>query len=72
MEKFRLRVVTPQCKELHDRQQDIWEPLLAIADLVAGTWPAYGRGTVVALSGRRDQEDAEDGSIGIALLRDIK
>jgi Protein of unknown function (DUF3631) len=29
--------------ELDDRAQDIWEPLLAIADLAGGDWPTRAR-----------------------------
>jgi hypothetical protein len=32
-----------------DRQADAWEPLLAVADLVGGEWPALARETAVAL-----------------------
>ena len=31
--------------ELDDRAQDIWEPLLAIADLAGGDWPTRARTT---------------------------
>ncbi|MDF6609500.1 DUF3631 domain-containing protein, partial [Escherichia coli] len=32
---------------LGDRDQDNWEPLLAVADLAGGTWPAYARSTAI-------------------------
>jgi hypothetical protein len=32
-----------------DRQADAWEPLLAVADLAGGEWPALARETAVAL-----------------------
>ena len=36
--------------ELNDRAADIWEPLLAIADLAGGNWPALARQAAVALA----------------------
>ncbi len=47
----RLRDYEPEIpQELDDRQADNWEPLLAIADLAGGDWPAWGRQAAVALS----------------------
>ena len=53
---------------LHDRAADNWRPLLAIADLIGGEWPARARAAAVALSG----EDDPDDSISIELLQDIR
>jgi putative DNA primase/helicase len=36
--------------ELNDREQDYWEPLLAIADMAGGAWPELARTTAVHLS----------------------
>jgi hypothetical protein len=36
--------------ELNDRAADIWEPLLAIADLAGGNWPELARQAAVALA----------------------
>jgi hypothetical protein len=55
--------------ELDDRAQDVWEPLLAIADEAGGDWPAVSRDAAVALSGSR-HDDAL--SLGVRLLRDIR
>jgi len=52
---------------LSDRQQDICEPLLAIADLAEGDWPQIARAAVTKLC---TQE--EDASNGVKLLSDIK
>lgn len=39
-----LKIARPELpEELTDRQQDIWEPLLAIADLAGGDWPKRAR-----------------------------
>jgi hypothetical protein len=54
-------------EELDDRQQDAWEPLLAIADLAGGDWPERAHRSAVALSGTRDDESA-----GVRLLGDIR
>ena len=55
--------------ELDDRAADIWEPLLAIADLAGPDWSQRARGAAIALT-RRDS--SEDESLGIALLQDIR
>lgn len=51
---------------LNDRAADIWEPLLVLADLAGGPWPAKARDAAVALSARAE----ESTPIG-ALLFDI-
>jgi hypothetical protein len=52
---------------LTDRQQDVVEPLLAIADLAGGEWPDRARRAVLGLCG----EESED-SLGVQLLRDVR
>ncbi len=59
----------PDC--LHDRAQDNWEPLLAIADVAAGVWPRLARTVAVALSGGAE-DDAADDSRGVQLLADLR
>lgn len=54
---------------IRDRDADVWEPLLAIADVTDGTWPQRSRNaavTLVALS------KASSPSLGIRLLSDIR
>jgi hypothetical protein len=58
----------PLPDKLHDRAQDAWEPLLAVADLVGGSWPERARRAATALNG---EAAVEDDSVGIQLLRDI-
>jgi Protein of unknown function (DUF3631) len=53
---------------LDDRAADIWEPLLAIADLAGGAWPATARAAAIALSSGRD----DDASYGVRLLADVR
>lgn len=53
---------------LHDRAQDNWEPLLAIADIAGGDWPQLARKAAVMISGDCQQSR----SMGIELLSDIQ
>ena len=54
--------------ELSDRQADICEPLLAIADLAGGEWPERSRSALVLLCA----SEAEDDSLGVKLLSAIR
>ena len=54
--------------KLNDRAQDNWEPLLAIADVVGGQWPALARDAALKLSGAVDPGL----TIGTELLSDIQ
>ena len=56
-------------RELSDRAQDTWEPLMAIADLAGGVWPERAREAAVALA---SQSATDADSLGVRLLRDIK
>jgi putative DNA primase/helicase len=53
--------------ELNDRAADNWRPLLAIADLAGGSWPALARAAALKLSG-----ESQDSALGVSLLRDIR
>jgi putative DNA primase/helicase len=53
---------------LHDRAQDNWEPLLAIADVASGNWPDLARKAALKLSG----VDSPTMSTGTELLSDIQ
>ncbi len=55
-------------ENLNDREQDNWEPLLAIADAVGGHWPETARCAAVELS----QTEDDQSSIAIQLLSDIR
>jgi putative DNA primase/helicase len=62
----RVRPALPEA--LNDRQQDNWDPLLAIADLAGANWPKDARRAALAISGA-----AEDrASTGEELLSDIR
>jgi hypothetical protein len=55
--------------ELSDRQKDISEPLLAIAELAGGEWSEILRRALVVLFG---SASSEDDSSGVMLLSDIR
>lgn len=64
-----LRAARPsKVPELSDRQCDIWEPLLAIADAAGERWARRAREAAVALHGA---ERADDTNLGELLLRHI-
>ncbi len=65
-----IRVARPDLPDaLGDRDQDNWEPLLAVADLAGGTWPGYARSAALKLCNRGDEAHQ---SAGAELLADIK
>jgi Protein of unknown function (DUF3631) len=54
---------------VEDRDADVWEPLLAVADSIGGTWPKRARDAAVALvAASRDAEP----SLGLRLLADLR
>ena len=54
---------------IEDRSADVWESLLAVADLVGGLWPQLARAAAVALvAAAREKEP----SLGIRLLADLR
>jgi hypothetical protein len=60
----------PECPpDFSDRQQDIAEPLLAIADLLGGEWSAEARNALLSIFA---SPMAEDGSHRTRLLADLK
>ena len=54
---------------IEDRDADVWESLLAIADSIGGEWPKRARKAAVSLVS--DVKEAEP-SLGIRLLADCK
>ncbi len=54
--------------ELSDRQEECWEPLIAIADDLGGTWPERARKAAVVLSGRLVKAPTE----GRQIITDVK
>lgn len=53
-----------------DRAAEVWEPLLAIADLAGGSWPETARQAAAALDAERVQDETQSGTI--LLLRHIQ
>ena len=64
-----VRLARPDLPEsLNDRQQDNWEPLLAIAQVVGGDWPDKALKAALKLSGSESMAQ----TIGTELLTDIR
>jgi hypothetical protein len=64
----KLRIARPEIpNELDDRQADICEGLLAIADVAGGEWPERSRNALVLLCA----SEAEDDSLRVKLLSAI-
>lgn len=54
---------------ISDRPADVWEPLIAIADVAGGHWPETARAACKALSKVAANRDA---SLGVRLLADLR
>lgn len=54
---------------VEDRNADVWEALLAVADLAGGMWPERARAAAVAMVGRSRERAL---SVGVLLLRDLQ
>jgi hypothetical protein len=55
--------------EIQDRAADIWEPLIAVADLAGGKWPKLAREAAVALVAAASDTEP---SLGLTLLADTR
>jgi hypothetical protein len=56
---------------LEDRAADTWEPLIAIADLAGGDWPARARHAAATMTTAEAQQE-EDTSASVRLLADLR
>jgi hypothetical protein len=56
---------------VEDRAADVWEPLIAIADLAGGEWPSRARAACLALVGAGAPDEATAGERLLADLYDI-
>jgi hypothetical protein len=54
---------------VEDRNADVWESLLVVADLAGGEWPEKARAAAVALVAASMEST---GSLGVQLLTDLK
>jgi hypothetical protein len=61
----------PLPDELGDRQQEIWEPMLAIADMAGDDWGIRARQAAVALHSGSDQTDGSTGILLLSHIRDV-
>ena len=62
-------IVPPDKLPLQDRDADVWESLITIADAVGGKWPTLAREAAVTLvTASKDR----DPSLGIRLLADLR
>lgn len=59
----------PMPPGITDRPADVWEALLAVADVAGGRWPQRARAAALALNAERL---AADPSLGVRLLSDLK
>jgi len=65
-----LKESNPQMPEgLNDRQEDIWEPLLAIADAIGGKVPSLAREAARSLCGKKDDDGY--GPVQLAAIRKV-
>jgi hypothetical protein len=55
--------------EIEDRDADVWESLIAIADAIGGDWPDRARKAAVALVAESKETEP---SLGIRLLADLR
>jgi hypothetical protein len=55
---------------VEDRAADVWEPLVAVADLAGGGWPALARDACRTMTAQASADD--DGSLGERLLADLR
>jgi hypothetical protein len=56
---------------LEDRAADTWEPLIAVADLAGGDWPARARDAAGTMTQAEAQQE-EDTAAGVRLLADLR
>jgi len=66
----RLTGVWPEMPDgIADRDADVWEPLLAVADAAGGQWPKLSRVAAVALVAEAKESTP---SLGVRLLADLR
>ncbi|WP_232071136.1 DUF3631 domain-containing protein [Paraburkholderia pallida] len=56
---------------LGDREQDNWEPLLAVADLAGGAWPAWSRKAAIKLCERGGDANQSNGANLLADIQEV-
>lgn len=63
--KDALEEMEPPMEPLEDRAADIWEPLVAVADLAGGDWPELARQAAIVMT-------EENESAGVEASRDLR
>lgn len=56
---------------VEDRAADVWEPLIAVADMAGGNWPTLARAAAVAMVSAAEEAE-ESSSLNVRLLADIR
>ncbi|TCO41185.1 DUF3631 domain-containing protein [Dokdonella fugitiva] len=70
MELVGPRIQWPELPDgINDRDADVWEPLIAVADAAGGDWPKRARASAVALLADAKRSAP---SLGIQLLADLR
>lgn len=68
-ESIAVRMEWPEMGGIKDRDADVWEPLIAVADAAGGDWPMRSRAAAVALLADAKRSAP---SLGIQLLADLR
>jgi hypothetical protein len=58
-------------EELDDRGADAWEPLIALADLAGGDWPAMAREAAVALREEGEEDTVTNGALILGAIQEL-
>lgn len=61
----------PENLGVEDRAADVWEPLITVADMAGGRWPALAREAAAFMVSEAETE-SEESSLNIKLLADIR
>lgn len=68
--RSKIRFIDEFPPTIKDRDADIWEALLSVADVAGGQWPDLARSAAVALVA--EAKDGSAMSLGVMLLRDTR
>lgn len=61
----------PPCLGVEDRAADVWEPLITVADMAGGRWPARAREAAAYMVSEAESDNG-DASLNIRLLADLR
>ncbi|MGY5133481.1 DUF3631 domain-containing protein [Streptomyces nigrescens] len=57
---------------VEDRAADTWEPLIVVADLAGGPWPAWARTACQTMTAYEQGQEEDHGGLKIRILTDIR